>query len=243
MKTTKLVVPFLLGTVLVLFATVSFGCFNAPPDRSSGEIITEERAVSGFSALEVGGAFKVILRQGDTEKLIIESDKEEISDIVTEVVGNKLKIHMKPGWRGQYHDMTIQLTFIKLESMDFSGAVEVVSEQTLNFNNLEVQVSGAAEISMAFNAEKFDAEFSGASELDLSGKCTSGYFDISGATDMNAENLEFTNLTMDVSGAADARINVTGVLNIDASGASTVRYKGTPQINSDVSGASSLKAM
>ncbi len=243
MKTTKIFVPFLLGIILVLFATVSFGCFHTPPDRSTGEFIKEERPVTGFSALDVGGAFKVILSQGDTEKLIIESDKEEISDIITEVIGNKLKIYMKPGWRGQYHDMTIHLTFIRLESMDFSGAVEVTGEQSLNFTDLKLDVSGAAEISMAFNADKFDAEFSGASELDLSGKCSNGYFDISGATEMNAENLEFANLTMDVSGAAEARVFVTDVLNIDASGASTVRYKGTPKINSDVSGASSLKAL
>jgi len=244
MDTKKLFVPLLLFILFGLFTTVSFGCWNIPEDRSTGDFVKEERSVSGFTSLDIGGAFKIYLSQGDQEKLVIEADKEEIGEIVTEVVGNKLTISTKAGWGERFHEMSIYLTFKNLEYIDFSGAVEVVCENALSFKDLEMDVSGAAEIDMELMADRFEAEFSGASEIDFRGKCKSGYFELSGASEFNAEGLEFEDLSIELSGASDAKVFATNKLNIDASGASSIRYKGNPpDISIDESGASSIKPM
>lgn len=243
MKTRNIIVPFSLFILFGLFTTLSNGCWAVPEDRSTGNFIKQDRDVSNFTRLNVGGAFKVYLSQGDQEKLVIEADDNEINDIVTEVNGSTLKIYTKSDWNSRYHDMTIWLTFKSLEDIEFSGAVEVTGEGTLNFNELDMNVSGAAEIEMAFKAEKFEAEFSGASEVDFSGNVKSGYLEMSGASDFDAQNLEFTDLNIDVSGASEAKVWVTGMLNIDASGASDIRYKGSPKISIDESGASSVKPL
>jgi hypothetical protein len=159
------------------------------------------------------------------------------------VNGNKLKIYMKPGWRGNYHDMVIYLTFKELSGMEFSGAVEVSGTGPLNFGDLVFATSGAAEIRMEMTAQRMDADFTGASEVVLAGKVGKGRFEISGASEMDAENLEFNSLSMEVSGAAEARVFVTEELFVEASGASTIRYKGNPRVAQDVSGASSVKKM
>jgi hypothetical protein len=243
MKTGKLFTSISLFVLFGLFATLSTGCWAVPEDRSTGSFIKEDRNVSNFSKLDIGGAFKVYLAQGDQEKLTIEADDNELKDIVTEVVGNTLKIYTKSDWNTRYHDMTIWITFKSLDHIDFSGAVEVTGEGTLNFGDLNMDVSGAAEIQMAIKAEKFDAEFSGASEVDFSGTCTKGYFELSGASDFDAQDLEFTELSIEVSGASEAKVWATGSLNIDASGASDIRYKGAPKISIDESGASSVKPL
>jgi hypothetical protein len=243
METKKLFVPFALLILLGMITTVSFGCWNIPPDRSSGNFIKEERSVSNFTKLDIGGAFKVYLSQGDREKLVIEADDEEMKEIVTEVVGDKLKIYTKRGWGGSFHDMTIYLTFKNLDYIDFSGAVEVVSENALNFSDLEMDVSGAAEIDLEMKADKFEAEFSGASEIDFRGACRTGYFELSGASEFDAEGLEFQDLNIEVSGASEAKVWATGNLVIDASGASEIKYKGNPKVTIDESGASSVKPM
>jgi len=244
MDTKKLFVPFSLFILLGLFTTVSFGCWNIPENRSTGDFVKEERAVSGFTSLDIGGAFQVYLSQGDQEKLVIEADKDEMREIVTEVVGNKLMISTKAGWPDRLHEMSVYLTFKSLDYIDFSGAVEVEGENALSFNNLEMDVSGAAEIDMELKAENFDAEFSGASEIEFRGTCKTGYIEISGASEFDAEGLEFQDLTIELSGASDAKICATGKLNIDASGASSIRYKGNPpNISVDESGASSVKPM
>ena len=243
MDTKKLFIPLALFILLGLFATVSFGCWNIPEDRSTGNFVKEERTVSNFTKLDVGGAFKIYLSQGDQEKLLIEADKDEMGEIVTEVIGNKLKIYTKSGWGGRYHDMSIYLTFKDLEYIDFSGAVEVIGENVLAFSELEMDVSGAAEIDMEMKAERFEAEFSGASELDFRGTCKIGYIELSGATEIDAEGLEFQDLNIELSGASDAKVWATGTLKIDASGASDIRYKGSPKVSIDESGASSVKPL
>jgi hypothetical protein len=243
MDTRKLFVPLALFILMGMFATVSFGCWNIPQDRSTGNFIKEARTVSNFSKLDIGGAFTVYLAQGDQEKLEIEADADELKDIVTEVVGGKLKIYTKSDWGANFHEMTIYLTFKDLEYIDFSGAVEVKGENALTFSDLELTVSGAAEIEMNLKADKFEAEFSGASEVDFSGSCKAGYLELSGASEFNAENLEFQDLSIEVSGASEAKVWANGILNIDASGASSIRYKGSPKISIDESGASSVKPL
>jgi len=243
MNTKKLIVPLALFILMGMFATVSFGCWTIPEDRSPENSIKEERTVSNFTELQIGGAFEVYLSQGDQEKLVLEADAEEMKQIVTEVVGNKLKIYTKSGWDGHMHNMAIYLTFKNLDYIDFSGAVEVESENALMFNELEMDVSGAAEIDMEFKAEKFEAEFSGASEVDFRGSCKTGYLELSGASEFDAEGLEFQDLNIDVSGASDAKVWATGNLTIDASGASSIRYKGNPKVSIDESGASSVKPL
>lgn len=241
MDTKKLFVPFSLFVLMGMFTTVSFGCWNIPQDRSTGNFVKEERPVSNFTKLDVGGAFKVYLSQGDQEKLVIEADKDEMGEIITEVIGNKLKIYTKSGWGDRFHEMSIYLTFKNLEYIDFSGAVEVVGENALTFTDLEMNVSGAAEIDLEMKAERFEAEFSGASELDFRGTCKTGYIELSGATEIDAEGLEFQDLNIEVSGASDAKVWATGSLSIDASGASDIRYKGSPKVSIDESGASEVK--
>lgn len=244
MESKKIFVPFALVILLGMIATVSFGCWNLPAGRGTGDFIKEERAVSNFSKLDIGGAFKVYLSQGDIEKLEIEADAKEIREIVTEVIGGKLKIHTKPGWGERFHDMIIYLTFKNLDYIDLSGAVEVEAQSLLTFNELEMDISGAAEINMEMKAGKYTAEFSGASEITFSGNCNTGNIEISGASEFHAEGLQFEELTLDLSGASEARVYSTKKLRIDASGASEVKYKGNPpDISIEESGASDIKPL
>lgn len=243
MKMQKFVTHFALLIILGLISTTSYGCRNFPEPRGQENPVKEERNIANFTKLDIGGAFEVILSQGDQIKLVVEAEADELKDIKTEVNGSTLKIYTESTWNPRYHEMKIYLTFTELEEVGFSGAVEVTSAGTLSFTDLELNVSGATEIELSLTASKLDAEFSGASEIDLTGKATSGRFELSGASDFNAEDLEFQDLSVEVSGASDARVWATGTLNIDASGASTIRYKGNPRISLDESGASSVKPL
>lgn len=243
MKTSKIFAPLTLLILLCSLSVLSTGCWAIPKDHSTGDFVKEERAVSNFNKLDIGGAFKVYLSQGDQEKLVLEADQEELKDIVTEVTGGKLKIYTKSDWSTRFHEMTIWLTFKELESIDFSGAVEVTGEGTLNFSDLDMDISGAAELQLTMKANKLDAEFSGASEVDFSGNIKTGHIELSGASDFDSQNLEFVDLSIEVSGASEAKVWATNTLDIDASGASTIRYKGSPKVSIDESGASSVKPL
>lgn len=230
--------------VLTLFlfsvASASTGCLYLDGERGDGNVVKEERKVSGFSELDVSGAFTVYITQGNEEKLILEADENLMEYIRTEVSGNTLEIYTKGEIR-DYKEMNVYLTYKELTDIEISGAVELTTENRMKTTELDLEVSGAAELNMSIEAKEISADFSGASEVEFSGYTGELDIDVSGAGELDAYEMEADIVRLDVSGAATARVYAREELHIDASGASTVKYKGEPKVYSDVSGASSIK--
>ncbi|MBW6461144.1 MAG: DUF2807 domain-containing protein [Bacteroidales bacterium] len=246
MKTIIIKAQILLIFLAILFSVGSSGCMELANEGALGEPVNgvqENRETGEYSALEIGGAFRVYLTQGDEEKLVVEADESEMDGIITEVVNGRLKIYLKPQWRGKFHKMYVYLTFKDLEYIDFGGAVKVTGKNALNFETLKMDVSGASDIDLEIKANKLDAEFSGASKIRFLGACEKGIVEMSGASDFKAADLKFSDLTVDASGAASARVYVTGTLVANASGAASIRHKGSSKITQSTSGAGSVKGM
>jgi hypothetical protein len=231
----------LTAIVLVTISFVSGACIGNYTYIDPGDLVKEEREVSSFNSIEIGGAFEVILTQGDKEALFIEAGENIIDKILTEVSGNTLKVYTERGCCKNPGKMAIYLTFVDMELMDISGACELVNEGVLNLDYLEMDLSGASEISMNMDLEKLEMDLSGASEIDFEGSCGQVYIDASGASELDAFNFKVSSMFIDASGASDCKIYVTDELQIDASGATTVRYKGDPEISMSKSGVSSIK--
>jgi len=225
---------------LLLASTGLMGsCIPLVGEKGDGDVVKEERQVSGFTSLEVSGAFKVYLYQGKSESLTVEADQNLMDNIITEVKGDKLEIYTK-GTIRKATKMNIYLSFEELEMIDISGAVSIVGEDRMTFAELNIDGSGASEIDLIMDVELLEADFSGASEIDLSGEAKFVRFELSGASEINAFDFKVAHFELEVSGAADAKIYVTGNLDVEISGAASVRYKGSPQVNSEISGAGSL---
>ncbi|MBS4056460.1 MAG: DUF2807 domain-containing protein [Bacteroidales bacterium] len=209
----------------------------------NGKMVTEQRQVSNFSAMEVSSAFSVELSQGDAESLTIEADENLMKFIRTEVRGGVLKIYVDEPVNSS-RGLKAILNFKSLESMDFSGAVKVKGMNSLHFDQLEVELSGATELDMDMTASSLDLDVSGASKISLVGEVKHVDADCSGASKIYAENLKTSTFNFESSGASKAEIWVTDELRVSASGASSVRYKGEVQkIKVDTSGASSVEKM
>ena len=65
--------------------------------RGSGDLVTEEREVSGFDEIHFSGMGNLIVEQGDEETLTIEADDNIIDLIETEVRGDELQIKFRRG--------------------------------------------------------------------------------------------------------------------------------------------------
>ena len=240
MKTTR---TFLIIFSLLLLASTGLmgSCIDITGVKGDGHVVKEDRSVSSFTSLEVSGAFNVYLYQGNAEKLTVEADQNLMQHIKTEVKADRLKIYTDEDIK-KATKLNIYLTFEELEMMSISGAVSVEGEDLMHFDELYLDGSGASEITLNLEAAELKTDFSGASEIELSGEAKSVRFDISGASEIDAADFRITNCKLDVSGAADASVNVSGNLEVDVSGAATVRYKGNPKVVSDISGAGSLKS-
>jgi len=203
----------------------------------------DDRSISGFTKLDVSGGFEIILTQGRSESLTIEADKKVLNNIKTRVTGKTLEIYTK-GTIRNYSKIRIYLTFKQLESIDLSGAVKLIADQSLQFDRLELDISGACTIEFDMEADRLDLDLSGASKLMLNGYVNHLEADCSGSSKLLLAGLKTKTISLDSSGATTAEFWVTESLDVESSGASSIRYKGEPKsINVDNSGASSVKKM
>ena len=237
MKTTASLskTTFILLMILSLITVFTIGAFAGKQDRPTGS----------FTGIEISSAIKVVLTQGNTEKLTLEGDDDILQRVITETRGNKLIIKLKEGtYNKSSQEVTAYLTFKTLSSIELSGAVNLNGTNEMNFNDLEFECSGATKINLHLNASKLDCDFSGASNLSLEGSAQLLNIDISGASKVNASDFVVKNCNIDCSGASYIAIHVTDKLRAEGSGASKISYKGNPSIvESDMSGASKMSKM
>jgi len=232
------------ATILMFSFSLQSCYFNGINNiNGNGNVVKQDREVSAFSGIDVGGKYEIVLTQGEKESLSIEADENLLEYIETKVKDGVLYINSTESI-GKCKALVVNITFKELDNLDLSGACDVWAEEKLAFDRLEMECSGASEIDLKINATYIEFDFSGASEIKLEGEAGEIDLDCSGASEFYAEEFEVENYTIDCSGASSCRLFVTNKLDVESSGASSIRYKGNPQIiNKDVSGAASIKEM
>jgi len=206
----------------------------------NGDVQTRTKSIDDFNRLEISGNFDVYLEQTGKPGLRIEAD-ENIMDII-EVYqsGNRLEIRTEVSIiRARKKDLYI--TFDELRKMEITGAVEMRSEERLEFRDIEITGGGAADVNLDMEARWLRIDISGAADFDLTGEAEEAELTISGAGGFDLLDLKTEKMNINISGAAHARVYVTEELDVEISGAGAVRYKGHPDINRNVSGIGSLR--
>ena len=239
MKTKQLLTfAILLTFLLTLQSSCTYGFGGI---KGNGNVTKQERQLNSFSALDVGGAFKVFLTQGDKEFVIVEADENLLDIIITEIRGNTLVIKTKEDIKDS-EALNIYLTFKNLDDMEISGACHLSGENKMKFGDLDLECSGASDVELKMVTSKLSMDCSGASQVELYGSAESVDLDLSGASHYDGYDLEADIYFVDVSGASHAKIFVNNELSAEVSGAASLKYKGEPVIKAhDVSGAGSMK--
>lgn len=236
-----------LSSLVALF--LLSGCVSFKTDfvRGSGKVVSEERPVSGFHAVEISGSGEAEIVQGQEEGLTIEMEDNLLPYMKSEVVNGILRIGFEPDDVLSSFRPTKPIKFHirvkELDSIQVSGAVNV-SMDGLTTSQMETQVSGAGTIRIEnLQADTFTADLSGATTVTLSGKVDEQKIEMSGSSNYRAENLQSNTTRVNSSGASNVRLYVMDELNLVLSGSSEVQYYGSPKVTQDVSGSSKIKAM
>ena len=208
----------------------------------NGNVTKEQRAVSSFNKIDISGGYEVLINQGSEERLELEVDENLLEYIETETRKNTLYISSKKQI-GSASSLKLYITVVDVEDIDVSGAIELKNKGTYKTANLEIDISGAADIDLDVDVENLNMDISGASETTLSGNARNFEIEISGAGELQAKKLKTRNTTIDISGAGSAIVNVKKTLNVSVSGSGSVKYKGSPKIKKDISGAGSIEKL
>jgi hypothetical protein len=209
-------------------------------DSDNGERISFD--FSGFQSVDVGSIFNAEILAGSDWDVVISGRDRDLEDVVVKVTNGELNINFNKDiskWDRNRKEVKVHITMPELQSLDFSGAVK---GRIYGFDqhSMDINLSGASVTEMDVNLTEANIDLEGVSRLNISGTGESLDAEVSGASNLNAEDFLVDYAVLNVSGASQARVHVNKELEIDASGGSSVRYSGDPMIKSDRSSGSSI---
>lgn len=207
-------------TILLIVAVgVMVGC-SRPGIKGDGVLKTESRPISGFSALEATGGYKIEWSKGKPA-LTISTDQNLLPLIKTTVSGQTLQIDWEENLvptRG----IKIVLSSASLADVKLNGGISLTARQ-LSGSDLKLESNGASDISVDGSVTNLEVNLSGASRL-------------------NAKSLPTRNATLSLTGASFGDVTVTETLDASIAGAGVLTYSGNPKsVEKHVSGAGSIR--
>jgi hypothetical protein len=219
------------------------GCVFA---RGSGNIVTEERDVSGFDKIEVRGSGELTVEQGSQEGVTITADDNLMRYITTKVSGDTLIIQVGPGNAPATILPTAPIKYtVRLEDLTglkLSGSTEGQIDK-LQTKDLQIEISGSGSVQIDdFEADSLSYTLSGSGSAKMTGTITEQDVTISGSGSYDAADLESKQATVNISGSGSTKLWVTDELDIKVSGSGSVVYYGNPHVNQNVSGSGSIEA-
>lgn len=184
---------FVLPVIVALIA----GCGGITSLTGSGNVITQEEAITGFDKLDISQGFQVEVNQGDTFKVIIRVDDNFAEYLQIGKEGTTLRIGLEQNRIYSNATLQAEVTMPELVGLDVSGGsritasgaggditidasggsgVDLASFPVMNAN---VDASGGSQVTVNVSGT-LNADASGGSQVSYVGNPTLGAIDTSG---------------------------------------------------------------
>jgi len=230
---------------LLLLAVLLNGCSgifnpNAKVITPSEVIITEERGVSGFHAIEMQTIGKILLSQGQGEAITVSGSDNLVPHITTTVSNGVLVIGNEEGYTvyslSDEKKLTFTLIVKDLTALTINGAAGVEMD-SLATPDLTVTMNGAGRLTLGqLTADSLSIALQGLGDVEIGGEVMQASIKIPGAGTVNSPDLKIGSADVSISGLGNATLWVTGQLNGTITGSGSISYYGKPHINKTVTG-------
>lgn len=178
--------------------------------------------VRNFSKIDVGGAFIVTVRQGESFNVSADSDSQDnIDDLDIDVKGETLEIEYRDKFSfSRRNDRTrIIITMPKLEGLELSGAstAKVIGFKDKN-QDIDISLTGAVKAAIDVDARNIDLDATGAANAEFRGSADRMDIDATGACHIDARKMEINDVKAEATGAS--HIDLGRVKNLNSSNTS-----------------------
>jgi hypothetical protein len=228
------------ATILLLAS----GCYFGDEDffgcvRGNGDLHSEEFYLPQFTGVKLDGIGEVIIRRGDDQRVIVETDRNLLDYIDTDVHNGLWTIDFERCVR-RVTRLTVYITLPEVDRVIVSGSGSIVGEDLFFGDELEATLSGSGSIEFEFEGNKVDASIPGSGYIDLFG--TTDFMDVyvSGSGDVRAFDMISQECDVFISGSGDVRVYVEEFLKVRISGSGDVLYKGHPDLDIDITGSGAV---
>jgi hypothetical protein len=233
---------FTISLVPVVLVAVLVGC-TPVTITGSGNVFTQEEAITGFDKVDASHSFEVDISQGEAYSVIIRADDNVLPHLQVVKQRDTLKIGLKPGQVYSIRDATMQaeVTMPELTGLDLSGASQATITGFESAKDLSVDLSGSSSLRGDIEAGNAGYDVSGSSDVSLTGSGGDVTIDASGNSDVDLSDFPVADANIHASGSSRVIVNPNGRLDVDASGASDITYLGSPTMGAiDTSGSSTI---
>ena len=212
----------------------------------AAERVSETRAVGAFKSVRLIGSADLVLKQGDVPALVVEADKDRLSDLQVETRGDELVLRYEPRWRFMWwgsHRKTPRfvLTAHTLERISTAGSGDVRADSWTAPGDFEIAIAGASKVRIgSFAARKLLVRISGAGGVSMAGGVLEQNVRIAGSGDYRAGALQSASTTVSIGGSGDAILWARDTLSVKIAGSGDVKYYGKPSITKSIAGSGSI---
>ena len=212
---------------LTLCATPAF----ADTVVGSGRMVSETRAVSGFSAIQLEASMKLVVRQSGTEALQLRADDNLLPLIETFVETRGSQPTLVIRWKRwtsirDSGDIAITVDAAQLNGLSTSGSGSIEAG-TLQTERLRLSVAGSGDIRVDdLKSGELDASIAGSGDVTVGGRAARVKISIAGSGDANLSGLTADEAKVSIAGSGDVDVTADQALSVSIAGSGDVRYGG-----------------
>lgn len=201
----------------------------------------EERTLGSFEEVQVSQGIDAYLEKGTKESVRVEARGIPLEEVLTEVYGDRLKVHLSRNrWRD--YSVTVYITYVNLDGISASSAANITGKSIIRGDRLNLDVSSAADIEVEVVVNDLSCDASSSGDIEVSGKTKYLNVDVSSAGGVDAFDLEAEEVKVDASSGAGAKVYATKEIDAEASSGASVRYRGDPsKSRTDTSSGGSIR--
>ncbi len=207
---------------LLLLITL-FSIFNVRAQERN----SQTRNVGTFNEVYAGKGINVTLIEGDKEKVRVEIENAEVTDVITEIDGRKLDIKLKTKI---YKDMSVMVyvTYKSLKAISAGTGAFITSDNVIYADNLDLKAGSGSTIILDLDVKNLNASLS-SSKIEVVGKVD--FQEVSSSTGGRfvADKLDCKEAIIKASTGGVASVNVSEKLDAKTNTGGKIHYKGDPK--------------
>lgn len=208
----------------------------------SGTIIPLDYEFSDFTELDIQGAYRVTVTPADQYSVKVRSDDNIVQYLDVTKDSSVLRLGLAGASSFSNLNLFAEISMPDLKSIHLGGISKTEVRGFELDHTLRLTVVGASRLEGSVSAQRVTASLSGIGAISLEGRCGDLSAQVSEVSTLDLAEFVCEDVDVDLSGASQATVHLTGTLNSQLSGASVLRYLGSPLMGDiSTSGASRIE--
>lgn len=176
---------------------------------ASGKVVSQDRNVSDFQAIQIKSSVDVEFTQGDDFKVVVYAEQDIIEEIITEVNKGTLVVNYKSsskiGWFSSTEDAYVEVTAPELSKVHITGSGDFEGENTINSESFMLRINGSGDFESALDVRNMEVHINGSGDAEFSGVNETLDISINGSGDVECNNVNLALLKVNIYGSGDVQ--------------------------------------